>query len=163
MKFNDSRAYDGTDVESVYALFSDAQFRAKAIESSGATDVTVSAEPTDGGHTVTVVRTQAVDMPDFVKKLTGDTATVKQTENWAAPDSGGSRRADFKVSIVGQPAEMVGNAVLAPTADGVSFELNGDVKVSIPFIGKKIEPEFAKAIQASLDHEAQEIVDTMTP
>ena len=94
-------------------------------------------------------------MPDFVKKLTGDTVKVKQTEKWSGPAADGSRTADVKVSIIGQPAEMNGTATLTPGADGTAFDLVGDVKVSIPFLGKKIEPEVAKAIIASLDEEVE--------
>ncbi len=94
-------------------------------------------------------------MPDFVKKLTGSTVKVKQTEVWGPADSSGNRSADVKVSIIGQPAEMTGKAVLSAQTEGTDFDLNGDVKVSIPFIGKKIEPEVAKAILASLREEVE--------
>ena len=94
-------------------------------------------------------------MPDFVKKLTGSTVKVKQTEVWSGPAADGSRTADVKVSIIGQPAEMVGTASLSPSSSGSAFVLNGDVKVSIPFIGKKIEPEVAKAIISSLREEVE--------
>ncbi|MEO6604709.1 MAG: DUF2505 domain-containing protein, partial [Aeromicrobium sp.] len=90
---------------------------------------------------------------DFVKKLTGNTVKVKQTEVWGPPDADGNRSADVKVSIIGQPAEMVGTALLKGSGSGTEFTVKGDVKVSIPFIGKKIEPEVAKAIIASLREE----------
>ena len=48
---------------------------------------------------------------------------------------------------------MVGTAELKGSSGGTEFSVNGDVKVSIPFIGKKIEPEVAKAIIASLREE----------
>lgn len=155
MKINDSYSYGDADVESVYGLISSKEFRTESAEDVGATDVDVSVESSGGGHTITIVRTQPAEMPDFVKKLTGETVKVKQTEQWGAPESDGTRRADVKVSIIGQPAEMVGNAVLEPTSGGTEFTLKGDVKVSIPFIGKKVEPEVAKAIKASLKHEVE--------
>ena len=92
-------------------------------------------------------------MPDFVKKLTGSTVKVKQTEVWSGPDASGNRTADVKVSIIGQPAEMIGVAKLFARDGGSDFTIDGDVKVSIPFIGKKIEPEVAKAIRSSLREE----------
>ncbi len=153
MKIKESFTYEGADVESVYALISDQAFRTESCANQGATDYEVSVDASGGGATVTLVRTQEAEMPDFVKKLTGSTVKVKQTEVWGAPDGDGNRTANVKVSIIGQPAEMVGTAVLTAAGGGTEFSLDGDVKVSIPFIGKKIEPEVAKAIIASLREE----------
>lgn len=153
MKLKESFSYDDADVESVYALISDQAFRTESCANQGATDYEVTVDESGGGATVTLVRTQETDMPDFVKKLTGNTVKVKQTEVWSAPDSDGNRTADVKVRIIGQPAEMVGKAVLKGSSAGTEFTVEGDVKVSIPFIGKKIEPEVAKAIKASLREE----------
>ncbi len=153
MKLAESFNYEGADVESVFALISDQAFRTESCANQGATDYDVTVEASGGGVTVTLMRTQEAEMPDFVKKLTGNTVKVKQTEVWSAPDADGSRTANVKVSIIGQPAEMVGTAKLKAAGSGTEFTVNGDVKVSIPFIGKKIEPEVAKAITASLREE----------
>lgn len=153
MKITESFSYEGADVESVYALISDQAFRTESCANQGATDYDVQVESTGNGATVTLLRTQEAEMPDFVKKLTGSTVKVKQTEVWSGPDADGNRTADVKVSIIGQPAEMVGTASLKAAGGGTDFSLNGDVKVNIPFIGKKIEPEVAKAIIASLREE----------
>jgi hypothetical protein len=50
---------------------------------------------------------------------------------------------------------MLGTAVLEAKGGGTSFTVAGDVTVKIPFIGKKIEPEVAKAIKGSLKHEVE--------
>lgn len=155
MKFNDSHSYGDADVEAVYSLITSEDFRVEAAEDVGATDLDVNVQESGGGHTVTIVRTQPADMPDFVKKLTGDTVKVKQTEVWSGPDASGNRTADVKVSIIGQPAEMTGTARLTGSGADTTFDLDGDVKVSIPFIGKKIEPEVAKAIRGSLREEVE--------
>ena len=155
MKFNDSYEYAGADVEAVFGLISSQEFRTEAAEDAGATDIDVSVESSGGSTTITIVRTQPADLPDFVKKLTGSTVKVKQTETWGEPDGSGTRTADVKVSIIGQPAEMLGKATLANASGGTSFAVDGDVKVSIPFIGKKIEPEIARAIKGSLRGEVE--------
>lgn len=154
MKLNEKFTY-GAGVEAVYGLLVDQEFRTESCANQQATDYTVTVEPNGDGATVTIVRTQDADMPDFVKKLTGATVKVKQTEVWSGPDASGNRSADVKVSIIGQPAEMTGKAKLVATGDGSEFTVDGDVKVSIPFIGKKIEPEVAKAIRASLREEVE--------
>lgn len=155
MKLTEKYSYDGADVEAVYGLLANEAFRTESCANQGATDYTVTVEPKGEGATVTIIRTQEADMPDFVKKLTGSTVKVKQTEVWSAPDSSGNRTADVKVSIIGQPAEMIGVAKLFAREGGSDFTVDGDVKVSIPFIGKKIEPEVAKAIKASLREEVE--------
>ena len=150
MKLSETFSYSGADVESVYGLIVDETFRSESCESQGALDHEVAV---DGGD-VTVLRTMPAELPDFIKKLTGDTVKVKQTEKWSDPGDG-TRVADVKVSVIGQPAEMLGKAVLRSTGDGTEFIVTGDVKVSIPFIGKKIEPEIAKAIVKSLTEEVE--------
>ena len=126
MKLNESFSYAGSDVETVYALITDQDFRTESCANQGSTDFAVTVEPKGDGATVTVVRTQAADLPEFVKKLTGSTVKVKQTEVWGGPDGDGNRKADIKVSIIGQPAEMVGKATLRPNGNGSEFELNGN-------------------------------------
>ena len=155
MKLTEKFSYSGSGVDAVYGLLVDQAFRTESCVNQGASDYDVTVEPQGEGATVTIVRTQPADMPDFVKKLTGSTVKVKQTEVWSGPDASGNRTADVKVSIIGQPAEMVGVASLSRTDDGTDFTLVGDVKVSIPFLGKKIEPEVAKAIRSSLREEVE--------
>lgn len=155
MKLNETYDYPAGP-EAVYALISDADFREAAAISGGAEDVKVTVEPDGDGHTVTLVRTEVADMPDFVKKISGDKVTVKQVEQWGGPDANGGRKATVKMSVSGQPAGMAGTAALAPDGKGTSFTVSGDVKVSIPFVGKKVEPLIAKAIKASLRHDVAE-------
>jgi hypothetical protein len=155
MKLKESFSYSGAGVEDVYALITDQAFRTDSCANQGSLEYDVTVDDNGDAATVTVVRTQEADMPDFVKKLTGNTVKVKQTEVWGAPDADGNRSADVKVSIVGQPAEMTGTAKLTGSGDNTDFTLVGDVKVSIPFIGKKIEPEVAKAIKSSLREEVE--------
>jgi hypothetical protein len=148
MKISETFEYPGTDVEGVYALITDQNFRAEAT-AVDAIDYEVTVE----ASTVTILRTMDNDMPDFIKKLAGETVKVKQTEHWSEPAADASRSADVKVTIIGQPAEMRGTASITPNSEGARFSLEGDVKVSIPFIGKKIEHEVAKAIIAALKND----------
>ena len=154
MKLNEKYTYDA-GVDAVYGILVDQAFRTDSCAHQGATDYEVTVEPKGDGATVTIVRTQDADLPDFVKKLTGSTVKVKQTEVWSGPDASGNRTADVKVSIIGQPAEMVGKAKLFAADGGAQFTVDGDVTVKIPFLGKKIEPEVAKAIRSSLREEVE--------
>lgn len=155
MLLKESFTYPNTDVEAVYALVTNREFREEAVVVVGGTDVEVSIEPTSDGHTITVIQTQPAQVPDFIKKFVGDTVKVKQTEKWGSPDGAGNRSADVKFSVIGQPAEMLARADLSGESD-VSFVVEGDLKVNVPFIGRKIEPEIAKIISASLRSDVEQ-------
>lgn len=152
MKFSEHYSYP-TDINAVFELISSQEFREEACVDQGATEQDVQVTESGGETTVRIKRTMPSDMPDFIRKLTGDTVKVVQTEVWGAPDASGSRTAKISVDIVGQPATMKGTARIFTSGEATSFDIDGDVKVALPFIGKKIEPEVAKAIKASLDHE----------
>lgn len=148
MKLSETFTYNA-GVDEVYGLITSEEFRTETCEDQGSTDYDVNVD--DG--VVTIVRSMPADLPDFVKKLTGPTVKVKQTEKWSQK-SDGSRVADVKVSIVGQPAEMLGTAALEDDGKGGTvFTVKGDVKVSIPLLGRKIEPEIHKQIVRSLNAE----------
>jgi Protein of unknown function (DUF2505) len=147
MDLNAEISYPGATPDDAFALIVDPKFRSAVCEATMALghDVGVD-EKADGGATVRVDRTMPAEVPDFVKKLVGETLDVRQTEDWSAPDADGRRTADVLVEIVGQPARMTGTLVLEPTDDGCREVVSGQVKVSIPFLGGKIEPEIAKSI-----------------
>jgi len=153
MKLNETFTYDGATVEQVFGLISSQDFRNRACEELGDLEHDVKVVENDAGATVTINRKITSDMPAFIQKLTGDTVKVLQEEVWGTPGAGGSRKADVKMTIHGQPAHMIGVATISGAGGSAEFVLNGDVKVSIPFIGKKIESEIAKAILKSLSSE----------
>lgn len=154
MKLSERYDYPASP-EQVFALVSDQTFREESCERQGARDYSVSVT-TEGDRTVvTIERTMESDMPDFIKKLTGDTVTVTQIEKWGPADATGSRTADVSVDIHGQPARMLGTSTIAPSGAATVMSVDGDVKVSLPLIGKRIEPEVAKAISSSLREEVE--------
>ena len=155
MKIKESFTYPDTDVESVYALISDPAFREEAVATVGGQDIEVTIEPSGAGHTVTVIQTQPARVPDFIKKFVGDSVKVKQTERWGGPDGDGNRSAEVKFTVIGQPADMLARVDLSGEGD-VSFVIDGDLKVNVPFLGKKIEPEIAKIIAASLRSDVEQ-------
>lgn len=154
MKLSEKFEYPASP-DQVFALVGDQAFREESCVRQGATKHSVSVTE-DGDHTViTIERTMASDMPDFIKKLTGDTVTVTQVENWGPAAADGSRTADVTVDILGQPARMQGTSSISVSGASTVMAVDGDVKVSIPLIGKRIEPEVAKAITASLADEVE--------
>jgi len=145
----------GTTPAQVYELATDADFRGEVCEATHALDYGVSVDAHDDTAKVVVTRTMPADVPDFMKKMIGETVDVVQTEDWGAPDADGQRTADLVVQIKGQPAVMNGTAAIVTSGGEVVMQIERDLKVSIPFFGKKVEPEIAKGIYAAVDKEQE--------
>ncbi len=154
MKIRESFQYPA-GVEAVFALISDEKFRIAAAEKTGGLDVSASVSSTGGGTKVSLQRTQPATVPDFVKKFIGDAVTVKQVEAWSEPDADGTRTAKLTMKVAGQPAGFDGTATLKNDGKGAEFVVAGNVKVSVPFIGKKVEPVIAKAVLSSIKHDVK--------
>ncbi len=154
MKLTESFEYPASP-EQVFGLVSDQAFREESCERQGAREYSVTVAEEGDRTVITIERTMESDMPDFIKKLTGDAITVTQIEKWGPADASGTRTAEVSVDIHGQPARMLGTSTIAPSGETTIMSVEGDVKVSLPLIGKRIEPEVAKAISASLRDEVE--------
>lgn len=154
MKIRESFQYPA-GVEQVFALISDEKFRVAAAEKTGGLNVSVAVSSTGGSTKVTLERTQPATVPDFVKKFIGDAVTIKQVEAWSEPDASGTRTAKLKMKVAGQPAGFDGTATLKNDGKGAEFAVSGDVKVSVPFVGKKVEPVIAKAVLSSIKYDVK--------
>ena len=162
MKLNAEINHPNATVDVVMEMMLDPTFRQEVCEATHALDHSVDVEEyEDGGALVVVDRVMPSDVPDFIKKLIGETISIRQTEEWAEPGDDSRRTADVKITVKGQPARMDGTIVLGPGAGGAGARLviEGDVAVKVPFIGKRIEAELAKAILAAVDEE-REVGDT---
>jgi hypothetical protein len=104
----------------------------------------------DGGATVRVDRTMSPKLPDYLARLIGESVTIRQIEQWSPAAADGSRTATVKLTIVGQPASMDGKAVLSPDGTGSKEVVTGEVKVAVPIIGRKFEPDIARVIEAGM-------------
>jgi hypothetical protein len=149
--------YPGSDPAAVFALASNRDFRVAVCEATGSIeyDIAMAIAEDGSGGTVTVTRTLPAEVPDFVKSFVGKTLTIVQSETWGPPGPDGSRTADLVISIQGQPATMKGSVTIRPVDGGVREQIAGELVVSVPFFGKRIEPEVAKAIYAAAAKEQQ--------
>jgi len=150
MKLNVENRYAAT-VEQAFATHVTESVREEACRQSGAKSWKVEVKhAADGGATVRVDRTMSPKLPDYIARLTGDSVTISQVEQWSPAAADGSRTATVRLTIKGQPASMDGKAVLSPDGDGSKEIVTGEVKVAVPIIGRKFEPEIAKVIEAAL-------------
>lgn len=154
MQMTETLSYDA-DPAAVFDMLCDRGWREQVCQSIQALGYDVQVAPTGTGATVTTRRTLPAALPDAVRKLTGETITITQVERWAAASSDGSRNADLEVTVAGQPAGMSGSILLGPSGNGSTEVISGDVKVSIPFIGKRIEPEIVKVFRAFIHKEGE--------
>lgn len=142
--------YPGASVEKVVALLFDPRFRQEVCMATLAIDQQVDVEPgADGAAVVTITRTLPAQVPDFVKRFVGETITLAQTETWAPDDGSGVRRADLVLRVVGQPAAMNGSITVGHTEGEVVETVNGDLQVSVPFFGGRVEAEIVTALEAA--------------
>ncbi len=152
MRLSERLDYEATP-DDVFAMITDKAFREDVCKAAGALSWSVEVDTAgaagSAGASVTVRRVMPADVPDMVKKLVGETIEVVQTEQWE-PADGAVRRAEVLVEISGQPAKMTGTATISPNGAGAVLAVDGDLKVTIPLLGGKLEKEVARGIRGAL-------------
>lgn len=99
-----------------------------------------------------VDRQVPADLPDFAKKIMGDTNRIVQTENWSS--ASGGYVCDLQIEFPGKPLHVSGKLEIKPTGGDTSdWVVNMEVKSSIPLVGGKLEGVVQKETLASLDKE----------
>lgn len=126
--------------DEVAAMLTDRTFLEKVCVASEAIKHSVSV---DGTHT-TVSRT--LKAPSAASKFTGETITIVEDLRWSPAAQDGSRTAALNLTVPGLPVEMVGTVRLAAGGRGTRVDYSGDLKVNIPFVGKKLEQSAAPAV-----------------
>jgi len=149
MELRETLEYDAPP-ERVFAMLCDPAFRNRVCEEQRAIRHSVDIQPDSEGARVEVVRVLPARVPDLVKSMVGETIETHQQERWGPAGADDSRRADMQVQIKGQPATVTGEVRLEPSGSGTRQTVLADVRVKIPFVGKRIEPEIAKAIRAGI-------------
>ena len=108
-----------------------------------------------GAGTIAVEMTQAIPaehLPSIVTKIRPGDLTITRTEDWGALD-GERASGTFTAHVAGMPGELSGALTLTATATGATVTLDGQVQVSIPLIGSKIESVIAEQVIELFGHE----------
>lgn len=148
--FRSEDHYDAT-VDEVFEAMVDRDFVVQKYTTLGHRDIEVLelAPTASGGHRVATQRTvEAQGMPDFVKRVVGDRQTIVQTDEWSARGDDGTRTSTWSVETKGVPATVTGRSTLRPDGDGAVISIVGDIKVSVPLIGGKIEGSVVGVFEA---------------
>ncbi|HET7734694.1 MAG TPA: DUF2505 domain-containing protein [Nocardioidaceae bacterium] len=146
MRFQHSSRYDAPPTD-VYAMLTDATFREEVCRAVKSVDSSVDVT----GSTVTIYQTQRVrKIPAFAAKLVGETIEIHQVERWTSPT-----QADLELTIPGKPGHLRATITLTPSGDGTDYRADGDLKVSVPLVGGKLESVIADLLELFLTREHQ--------
>ena len=126
----------------VYAMLTDAQYLDEVCQATQSSSYDVDV---DGSTTRT---TRSFPAPDAVARFVGSTLTVTEETVWGDATADGRRSGDLQMTVQGQPVSMRGRLELTPAGAGSVVQLTGDLKVSIPLLGKKLEQSSAPAVLA---------------
>lgn len=118
----------------------------------------------EGAFTTTTVRAVPADrIPDIAKKIPGvsNGISLTQVDQVSAPSEDGSRTIVSEVSVKGIPMTGKATQTLTPQGESTVANVEGEVKCSIPLVGKKIaataEPQIGRVFSA-LGSSAEEFI-----
>lgn len=150
MKFSHEIRY-AAGADDVYAMLGEQAFRDQVCEASGTLAHTVQVTPSGTGMAVVVDRTMPADgIPSFATKFVGDKIQVVQKETWTGPTE-----ATLEVTIPGKPGHMRGTVTLAESGGQTVETVSGDIKVSIPLVGGKLESLIGDLLASALRTEGK--------
>lgn len=149
MHFNATAEYPAP-AEKVAELFANPEFIDAKIAASRATEGTkkITGDPS-GSFTVETRRTLPAELvPEQYRKFLPGGVVLTLVEEWGASDANGDRSGVLGLKIAGAPASATGSCTLTNTGTGASrLTYDGDVKVSIPMFGAKIEKMAVGALE----------------
>lgn len=91
----------------------------------------------------------AEHLPSMAKSLLGGDLVIQRQENWAAGAG------TVEVTLVGVPGRLDGSFTVTDNGSGSKLTLTGEVKVSIPLVGGKLEKLIAEQVVVLLDKESE--------
>ena len=151
MRFEHVNRY-GAAPDAVLTMLTTPGFREQVCAAQHALDHDVDVRGSGAGAVVTVARTQSLaGAPAVATKFVGDTVRVVQREEWRTATEAG-----FAMEIPGKPGRLDGGIVLRDNGDGTTDELfTGDVAVSVPLVGRKLEQLISSILEKALAREGQ--------
>ncbi len=130
------------DPATVYAMMTDQSYLEEVCRASQSAGYDASV----AGTTTRTSRTLAA--PESAARFTGATLTVNEEITWAPAAADGTRTAVLTMTVLGQPVNLKGTLRLAPGGKGTTVDLEGELKVAIPLLGRKLEASAAPAVMA---------------
>ncbi len=144
--------YDASP-DAIFAMLCDSEYVGGKYQALGDVSSTIEEHTVgDGTLKLKVSRVVPSDMPDFAKKILGETNDLVQTETWTK--SGDSYTCDLDIDATGKPMHITGRLEIKGTGPASSdWHVNMEIKSSVPLVGGKLEGTVQKETLASLDKE----------
>jgi uncharacterized protein YndB with AHSA1/START domain len=151
MRFEHVNQYDASPAD-VFRMLTDQAFRERVCEAVQAPSYTVDVVASGDATTVSIAQTQRVrKVPSFAAKLVGDAIEVKQRERWTSATA-----AEVETTIPGKPGHLKGTIALEPVGEGTRQVVSGELKVSVPLVGGKLEGVIADLLKLAMRTEETE-------
>jgi hypothetical protein len=144
--------YPGADPTTVFSMITDRAFQERKCVATGSLAYEVQVQTYDDDTvSVTTHRTLPSDeVPEFMRRFVGGAVRVVEQGDWQPAEDTGARRGSIVVEMSGIPVRLTGELSLRPFGDGTVYEVDGDLKASVPLIGGKIEKAAESAIRSAI-------------
>lgn len=133
----------------VYAMLTDQDYLEEVCVASQSVSYSASVD----GQVTRTERT--LEAPENAARFTGPTLVVSDETTWGPAAGDGSRSAEVRLTVAGQPVTMIATMALAPDGPGTAVTLTGELKAAIPLLGRKIEQGAAPAVLAGFRTQQQ--------
>jgi len=140
--------YDHPPVD-VFAMFIDPDYVRARAEATGGDDVETAVIVNGDTTEITNGRTVDADVPSFAQSLVGESVRIDETHVWG-PDADGAREGTFEVTFGKVPVVVRGRLRLVHDGAGSVATLEGQIKASVPLVGRKIEQLVHDQVAAAL-------------
>jgi hypothetical protein len=141
--------YSEATLHDVFAMLGDPAYRRAVADHQRVVDFDCRISMDGEGMDVRLEQAHSTDrIPGFAQKLVGPEIRFVQQETWASPSS-----ADIHLAIPGKPGDVTGVRTLTQSGDDVVQRIDLGVKVSMPFVGGKVEDLIAGFIGKAFDAE----------
>ncbi|MFT3874725.1 MAG: DUF2505 domain-containing protein [Nocardioides sp.] len=146
MKFHHEVTYPAAP-DAVHAMLTDADFRARVCEFQQVLRHTIRVEESVAGLVVDVRQVQSTELaPAAARSLVGPEIEIEQRETWTS-----TGLATLLVTIPGKPGRMDGRISLLERGRDTVETVTGDIKVSVPLLGSKLEAMVGQLFTWALD------------
>lgn len=143
--------------EAVFKMIIDPTFQRATGEETGATDVDVSITSAGEDTVVRSVRAMSTKgAPAAFTAIAGDELRIAVEQRWGPAAADGARTGTTRIEVQGKPVTFEGPCFLRPDGDGTALHIEGDVRCSMPLIGRKIENAIVPALLKGFTVEEQQ-------
>lgn len=148
MDFTGTLVYERPPAD-VFAMFVDPDYVRARAEATGGTDV--ESDVREVGDTIELRSARSVppDVPAYAQSMVGESIRVTETLTWG-PEADGQREGTFEATFGTVPVVARGRLRLAPDGAGAVATLEGQIKASVPLVGRKVEQLVHDQIAAAL-------------